>query len=404
MQRGIEQHQRPQFHSDAENAALDFDNLMEKQRLLLREMASSSTISTNEDKNTTAITNKQMPKKKNDDGCSSGSEIEEWISDWQFERVAPTTQNSSTDKEEATAATATSPDESSKLSNEGGVFYFERVLPVPTTSTADPHRVSVSSTDIEKYAIGDQQVPSSFDVDMRKDDDLFADLEAAATGSDDSEISLDDLMVIGDTMDFVEQVHINVRHGRCLQHDQNHLKSTATPSAATLFDDNDVDMMVSDEEDDRNKSSSLVVSSPKTNGTISNSACSFNSPTSVTMAQLPGPPFTESSLSVKTRPALSQMRKLMTDLMSNGNTTATPKPSSKLPCAEGMDEMYLDTLRKLKLSMERTKKSRKSLSIQTEHTQEYGRSLCVHQIVQSVQNSSKQVDTCLQSVVLGNSR
>lgn len=382
---------------------------MENQRLLLNEMASSSTTSTNDDKNTTATTKKQMPRTNNiDDGSSSGYEIEEWISDWQFERLAPTTatlsksntQDSSTDTKEATAATPTSP-------GEGGVFYFERVLPAPATATTfaatGPHRVSASSTDIEKSADVDQHVHSSFDMDMGNDDDLFADLEAAATGNDDSEISLDDFMDIGDTMDFVEHVHIHVHNGRCLHQDQNQLKGTATPSTASLFDGNDVDMMISGDEDSQNTPSSPVVSSPKSNDTISNSTSSYNSPTSVTMAHLPGPPLAESSLSVKTRPALSQMRKLMTDLMCNGNTTAAPKSSGNLPCAEGMDEMYLDTIRKLKLSMERTKKTRRSLSIQTEHTQEYGRSLCVHQIVQSVQNSSKQVDTCLQSVVMGNS-
>merc|ERR1711971_85625 len=103
----------------------------------------------------------KMPQINNrDDGSSSGSEIEEWISDWQFERVAPTAattiksipQDSSTLTEEVIAAAATSDDKPPKKSNEGGVFFFERVLPGPATNTAtfsaaDPHRVSVSSTD-----------------------------------------------------------------------------------------------------------------------------------------------------------------------------------------------------------------------------------------------------------------
>jgi len=73
---------------------------------------------------------------------------------------------------------------------------------------------------------------------------------------------------------------------------------------------------------------------------------------------------------------------------------------SLLPCARGMDDMYLDTLHKLHESMKRSKETRQSLSIQTQHTQEYERTMCVTQIIQSVQNSSQQVDKCLRGVVL----
>merc|ERR1712224_130097 len=52
---------------------------------------------------------------------------------------------------------------------------------------------------------------------------------------------------------------------------------------------------------------------------------------------------------------------------------------------------YLDGLERLRASMERTEASRKSLSIQTEQTHQYDRSLCVVQIVQSAQNSSRRI-------------
>jgi len=52
---------------------------------------------------------------------------------------------------------------------------------------------------------------------------------------------------------------------------------------------------------------------------------------------------------------------------------------------------YLDGLERLRTSMERTEASRKSLGVQTERTHQYDRSLCVVQIVQSAQNSSRRI-------------
>merc|ERR1711862_36642 len=80
-----------------------------------------------------------------------------------------------------------------------------------------------------------------------------------------------------------------------------------------------------------------------------------------------------------TRPALQQMRKMMTDLMDKGAMPRSRR-DSRLPCAEGMDEMYLDTLSKLSASMERSKKTRKSRSIPMQTMQSsahYSRSMCV---------------------------
>jgi len=52
---------------------------------------------------------------------------------------------------------------------------------------------------------------------------------------------------------------------------------------------------------------------------------------------------------------------------------------------------YLDGLERLRASMERTEASRKSLGVQTERTLQYDRSLCVVQIVQSAQSSSRRI-------------
>merc|ERR1711907_237516 len=52
---------------------------------------------------------------------------------------------------------------------------------------------------------------------------------------------------------------------------------------------------------------------------------------------------------------------------------------------------YLDGLERLRTSMERTEATRKSLSVQTERTHRYDRSLCVVQIVQAAQNSSRRI-------------
>lgn len=313
--------------------------------------------------------------------------VDEWISNWQFERVAPLPPTSGTTSEPHDRfgpAVA----ESTEMSDEDGVFFFERVLPAPAAT---------ASTGIDESA----DVPSSFDMDMGNDDDLFSDLEAAAGQIDDGEISFGDFM--DDNLDLVKHVHINVKNDRYLHQDQHDEKSTATSVTTPLIDDveddEDVDMLLSDNDDYFYQT---APPSPVVSGPYSASSC--NSPTSVTNVlaqQLPGaPPLAGSSFSAKTRPALLQMRKMMNGARNSGARNSAAKSSGKnLPCAAGMDEMYLETLRNLQKSMDRTKRSRTSLSVQTKRTERYGRSMCVHQIVKSVKISSKQVDTCLQSVV-----
>merc|ERR1711966_565031 len=81
-------------------------------------------------------------------------------------------------------------------------------------------------------------------------------------------------------------------------------------------------------------------------------------------------------------------------------TTAAANAASVLPCAKGMDGMYLDTLHKLHESMLRSERTRPSLSMQTatstststtqrqqEHEYEHNQQR-VSQIIDSVQTSS----------------
>jgi len=306
--------------------------------------------------------------------------------------------------------------------------------------------------------------------------ELFADLEAAADSNDDSELSLDDLMDM-EIVDDDQHVHDHVQQYHRQQHDNFMLainssessgipneyeflnKSTTTAATALIDDfdidnDEDIDMMSHCHDDDNYNimyghvhSSHVTSKATMPFGSISAPPAYVNSsPTSVIayqqhMAPLPPPLVTGSSMSsASTRHALNQMRKMMTELMNsntnngnngngNGNGNVTSHHDSRLPCAKGMDEMYLDTLRKLSASMARTKKSRKSLSIpiqtttstmqlhnntsssnsnsinthfvpQQQQHQEYcyDRSMCVNQILQSVQTSTQQVDKCLQNV------
>merc|ERR1712028_239329 len=128
--------------------------------------------------------------------------------------------------------------------------------------------------------------------------------------------------------------------------------------------------------------------------------------------------------SASTRPALNEMRKIMKDFKNNESTvdppssicnsdthatpTAAANAVSVLPCAKGLDGMYLDTLHKLHESMLRSERTRPSLSMQAtsttttqrqqEHEYEHNQQR-VSQIIDSVQTSSYDVNMCLQSVI-----
>jgi len=392
-----------QTHQDAPVATLDFENLMVKQRQLLKIMSPST------DKNETNFVHPVTPTKLETSGDLSSDDEDEWISNWQFERIAPEKKLGVVNSVTSSANTKTA-SVGPAVENEGGVFYFERIQP-STTGSAIASNPSIISTGESINSVVPLQVSSlsidvaddnqqhdfdqsDFYLDMTIDnDDLFADLEAAADSNDDSEISLDDLMDM--EVDDDQMRSLNTCQDSALVNDFLN-KSTSAASAA-LLDDEDFDMMRADE-DVNAYSFSSPITSKETFGSMHNP----NSPRSVAQ-HMAGPPLLPSAYSMSsasTRPALQQMRKMMTDLMDNGSMPLS-QHDSRLPCAEGMDAMYLDTLRKLSASMERSKKSRKSLSIpmQTmQSTNHYSRSMCVNQILQSVQTSSRHVDTCLRSV------
>lgn len=390
-----------QFQQAHQERPIDFENLMAKQRQLLNNI----TLSTSTAKNTVAAN-----KVEKSDDMSSGDEGE-WISNWQFERIAShkkPTQGFNSIK--TTKAKSDAP----SVDNEGGVFYFERIQPT-STAPAISSVISTSDTDNAVATQGSQDNQKhdfdqdDFFLDMTIDnDDLFADLEAAADSNDDSEISLDDLM----DMEVEDAQHAHDHDDKLMRslnasgiHDVNDFLNKSTASAA-LMNDDDFEMMNNDNDGNGYSFSSPVTHKESVSSTMQFGAMNTtSSPTSVTHHMAPpAPPLLPSACSMSsasTRPALQQMRKMMTNLMNNGDMPRARQHDSRLPCAEGMDEMYLDTLRKLSLSMERSKKTRKSLSIPMQTMQasaHYSRSLCVNQIVQSVNTSSRHVDTCLRSV------
>jgi len=358
-------------HQAVVGSTLDFNNLVEKQRRLLQEMSSSTSANGVQTKITQSHT-------VSEPGQVTDDEEQEWISNWQFKRV-PSTRKP--DVKSPAPPTNTTNDE-------GGVFYFERIAPA---------RVSSSDSDIGDGARNRDFDSPDFFLDMTiENDDLFADLEAAAVSNDDSQISLDDFM----DMENDQPVHNHVQ--QCYQtfmHDDvdDFLNKSNNTASTALMDDDDMDMMSNHECDDIYSHSSPV----RSKGPMSNHYGYTNSPTSVAQhaQHMMSPLISGCAMSsASTRPALQEMRKMMTELMDNGNMSRS-SCDSRLPCAEGMDQMYLETVQKLSASMARTKKTRESLSLtmqSMQHTnQEYDR---VNQVLQSVQTSSQQVDSCLQSI------
>lgn len=402
-----------QFQQRTLKEELEYEDLTVEQRQLMKNLTPPAS---SDMKSPDVVT----PTKLNNSDDLSEDE-EEWISNWQFERI-------SVDKKTDTLHSVTSVNQDkSKLSvssvDEGGVFYFQRIqqtTAVPAI-TSNPSVISASDSNIAVISQGSSSLSDfaddnqkldcdqhDFFLDMTIDnDDLFADLEAAADSNDDSEISLDDLMDIdieddeqvGDHDDnFMRSLNTSQSSAA---HDVNDFLNKSTSAASTaLMNDDDIQMMSDDDGNAYNFSSPIA-----TKETISSlhfaSMPNSRSPTSVAhQSTLPLLPSACSMSSATTRPALQQMRMMMNELMDNGAMSRT-RQNSRLPCAEGMDEMYLDTLRKLSASMERSKKTRKSLSIPMQTMQSsahYSRSMCVNQIVQSVQASSQHVDTCLRSV------
>jgi hypothetical protein len=340
-------------------------------------------------------------------------QAEEWISDWNFERIT-----SSSKPAAAAVAASSSPapaafNEDDSTSCPTQEWYFERI---PPSAQGKPHDVDEDSV---------------MEMIMEQHHDDFAALEAAVHGADD--ISLEDLVVDGDEDDddddddvimgvdgdeglLPRQIHSlgepqymqelkhrqyaatymdelkhrqaegpAVPHGLYNQRQEMppapsytaELKTVTKPvltGSSAVDEDGDASMTGGDRSmatpDTSNHTPKVIVE-----GFGSGSG---SSPTSV----MDGPRV----------PALSQ------GFPRPGNLSATSSGSAsiQLPCAEGMDDLFTNTLQKLTQSMKRSAESRRSLKIKTEHTQEYERNLCVHQILQSVESSSRQVDTCLQ--------
>jgi len=385
----------------------------------------------------------------------------EWISNWGFRRVPSTKKPLGFNSEFPLPLPSTI----AKTNNEGGVFYFERIKlnddnnniiadTVDLTSVT-PTRVSSSSSDI----IGNSDVDAEQNLDNDNfeeqdlgfccfdmtNDDLFGDLEAAADSNDDSELSFEDFMdmdvVDGDdididnhnTYDDDEHAHDYVHQYSTGLHDVDEFlnKSTSTATANNIpvddDDDDDIHMMNQDDDAESNSNKNMhIYSSPiPSKASISSSLLHGslqdyrNSPTCVAhpmacnVSSSTSPLLTNSfsMSSASTRPAFHEMRKMMTKFMDNGNMSRSRNQDLQLPCAEGMDEMYLDTLQKLSASMARSNRTRKSLSMPLHqtmqndknsnslHGQEYNREYSrFNQILRSGQTSSRQVDTCLRSV------
>jgi hypothetical protein len=412
-----------QTHQGSPVSTLDFENLLDQQRRLLKDMSPSKLSNVNETKPENTVTTNKLDKS---DDLSSANE-EEWISNWQFERISSNKKTTGINSI-TTSANIKTKSKATAVENEGGVFYFERIQPsfaAPAISS-NPNVISTSDTNdavaprqfsSSVRDIADDNLKHDFDqhdflIDMTIDnDDLFADLEAAADSNDDSEISLDDLM----DMEIDDDQQVHEHDGNLLRslhasqtsglHDVNDFLNKSTSAASTaLMNDDDFEMTNNDNGENVYSFSSPItsketISSSMPFGSLPNS----RSPTSVAAHHMSSPPLMPSTCSMSsasTRPALQQMRKMMTDRMDSGAMPHS-RHDSRLPCAEGMDEMYLDTLRKLSASMERSKKTRQSLSIPMQTIQSsshYSRSMCVNQILQSVQTSSRHVDACLRNV------
>ncbi|VEU34160.1 unnamed protein product [Pseudo-nitzschia multistriata] len=429
-------------------APLDYLGLVEKQRRLLKDVSSTPTISKDSNSGSTAEKNPCKPDaaKSNVASIPATTETEwisnwrfervpssktetEWISNWRFERVPSSkkTQDFVVDSDVQVKKTKSSKifDSSPSESQEGGIFYFQRICSRneshKTKTAHDSYtRVSESSSDCAVTTNGDQQLPNFFEVNV-DGDDLFADLEAVADSKDDSEISFDDLMDI-DVEDGASTEHIQNYNGHpysdSIYDVDGFLNATVDNLRnASLEDDEDINMMSCDDTASNNMNTYLSPVTSKASLSSTLPFGSLDSPTCVAQDMALSPIFS-SSLSMpsaSTRPAFQQMRKIMTKQLMDINNGSMPRSLHKdslLPCAEGMDQMYLDTLQKLSISMARSNRTRKSLSIplqtmqdgndshglqrqQDYNNREYTR---VNQVLKSVQTSSRHVDTCLQSV------
>jgi hypothetical protein len=250
---------------------------------------------------------------------------------------------------------------------------------------------------------------------LDNDDNSFSDLEAAANVStyDYSEISLDD-------------------DGRLTYNDDNDPYYVDTGDNSNKNDN-------SSNTTGPGPGPSLIPGS--SNSSSSNSYYRTTCDSDINTTQLPVSVGYYSFLSATSRPVLDKMHEIMRDnvvaVTANTNSMATKgtdinnkkttMTTNRLPCAIGMDGMYLHTLRKLHKSMKQSSKSRKSIllsstsSLVTINTRNNNRTnnrssrctnayknnkttnntnnLCcvLSQICKYTQESSEQVDACLET-------
>jgi hypothetical protein len=77
------------------------------------------------------------------------------------------------------------------------------------------------------------------------------------------------------------------------------------------------------------------------------------------------------------------------------DSTSTDDPP---PPPEGMDEDFQESLEKLMQSMKRSQETRKCLRMKTDKTEKYPRRASVSQVLNSIELSSRQIDSYLQSL------
>jgi hypothetical protein len=409
--------------SGEKEGSIDFENLMEKQRELLKHIRSSP--DKKKDKLTIDATAptapewgwsfERIPSNRNSGAAAppppnrkaskkqKRQQAEEWISDWHYERIIT---NHKHHHEEEVASPAFNGHDS-EATNE---WYFERI-PCKPAATAAVHHDDV----------------------MEMDD--FAALEAAVADVNHDDISLEDLVVDVDEDDVIMSVEDDegllplttgsshepnymqelkhrqysaaymdeLKHrqaeGPAVPHGLYNQRQEMPPPPSYTAELKTVTKPVKAREDvamDHDGDTNMggnneAMTTP--DSSAHSPTFSHHSPVNSTGKPTRSPscvmdaPALDSSISSKGFPRPQNLFHSKSESYAH---------SRQLPCAEGMDDLFKNTLNKLTQSMKRSAESRRSLKIKTEHTQEYERSLCVHQILQSVESSSRQVDSCLQ--------
>jgi hypothetical protein len=74
------------------------------------------------------------------------------------------------------------------------------------------------------------------------------------------------------------------------------------------------------------------------------------------------------------------------------------QPQLELPVAAGMDDVFKETFKKLTESMKRSQETRQSLRMTTAKTDKYPRRASVSKVLSSIESSSRQIDSYLQTL------